>query len=150
PPIAIGIASLGLLLFQYATVRRTRALSIAVALLGSVWVLHDVARGAVSPTHETRLLVTADVVRDRLRQPRLDGSPLPDDYRCGENPERFGIKFNGSGWASTGDCSVDPGSMFFFSSVECLRVHVAPFDGQPPLTSAQTDAVRAKVGLVPL
>jgi hypothetical protein len=150
PPIAIGIAGFFLLLFELAGAARSRALSAAVALCGSAWVLHDVASAAVSPSHATRLLVTADEVRERLPRPVLAGPPLPDAYRCGENPERFGVKFNGSGWVSTGDCSVDAGSMFFLPTGDCIRVDVAPIDGGAPFSPEQTGAIRAKIGLTEL
>jgi hypothetical protein len=150
PSIAIGIAGLVLLLFEIAATRRSRALGVAVALCGSAWVLHDVARAEVSPSHATRLLVTADAVRASLPRPVLSGPPLPDGYRCGENPERFGVKFDGSGWASTGDCSVEAGSMFFLPSADCIRVDIGPKDGDPPLGAEQTGAIRAKIGLTEL
>lgn len=144
PAIAIGIAGFVLLLFELAATRQ--ALGVAIALGGSAWVVHDVARAEISPTHATRLLVTADVVRERLPRPSLAGTPLPASYRCGESPERFGVKFNGSGWASTGDCSVDPGSMFFLPSSACLRVDVAPTGGG----AITPEEIRAKIGLTEL
>src|SRR5262249_48090660 len=132
-----------------ASTTRSRVLSIAVALCGSSWIFHDIARGEVSPSHAARILVSADVVRERLPRPALAGPPLPRADRCRQNPERCGIKFNGSGWASTGDCSVDPGSMFFLPTAECLRVTVAPIAGAS-LTPAETDVIRAKIGLTEL
>lgn len=150
PAIAVGIAGFALLLFEIAATRGSRALGVAIALCGSTWVLHDVAHAEISPSHARRLPVTAGVVAERLPRPVLAGAPLPDAYRCGESPERVGVKFNGSGWASTRDCSVDPASMFFLPSSDCIRLDIAPIVDGARFTTEQLGAIRAKIGLTEL
>lgn len=147
---AFAIGSAGLWMWCFGRVTRHPALTILLALGGLAWVAYDVARAEISPSHATQSLVTADVVRERLPHPNLTGEPLPAAYRCGEDPERFGVKFNGSGWAARGDCSVDPGSMFLLPHPDCLRVQVAAVAGAPPLTTEQIAVVRAKIGLTEL
>ncbi len=145
-PVAMSLVALFLMLFSSAQRRR----SVLVALAGIAWVSHDIARAEISPTHATRALVTEDVVRERLPQPVTEGGLLPAGYRCGENPERFGIKFNGSGWAYLGNCSVDAGTMFFLEDVDCIGVHVTPIDGDYPLGDEAIAPLRAKAGLTEL
>jgi hypothetical protein len=150
PAVAIGLAASFLLLFRVAEEVAGAMWPLFFALGGIVWVAHDIASASIDPTHAERRLVTAAEVREKMPRPVTESSPMPDSYRCGENPERYGVKFNGSGWASSGDCTVDAGTMFFLSGVDCLRVDVEPLPGRGALSPAELAAIRAKAGLTEL
>lgn len=149
PAVAVGLAATLLLVFREIERAAGPMWPTFVALAGIVWIAHDIGTAGISPTHADRRLVTADLVREKMPQPVTAGAPLPDGYRCGANPEDSGIKFNGSGWASTGDCTVEAGTMFFLSGVDCLRVRIEP-SGGGTLGDAELAAVRAKAGLAEL
>jgi hypothetical protein len=149
PAVAIGLAATLLLVFREIERAAGPMWPTFVALAGIAWIAHDVAAAGISPTHADRRLVTADVVRETLPKPVMAGAPLPDGYRCGASPEDSGVKFNGSGWASTADCTVDAGSMFFLSGVDCVRVTVRSAGGGTP-GDAELAPVRARAGLVEL
>jgi hypothetical protein len=126
---------------------RARPLRRALAGLAALWVVHDLASAEVAPSHRAVPLLNAEQVAVALRRAQPEPRPLPSIYRCGEAPESSGIKFNGSGWATPGGCEVHAATMLFLERPQCVRVHLEPPAGVPPLSADGTTMVRAKLGL---
>jgi hypothetical protein len=150
-PFALGASALLVMLLRAADLvvpaeRRGEA-RLALASLGALWLVHDVAAAAIAPSHRAGALFDAAQVAAGLRRPLPEPRALPDAYRCGDAPETFGIKFNGSGWATPGSCEVHAATMLFLERPACVRVRLEPAAGAPPLRPEGTAMVRAKLGL---
>jgi hypothetical protein len=153
-PVGVGTSALLLMLLR-ATALAAPAMSatqlrVALAALVALWVGHDAASAAIAPSHAARPLFDAAQVAAALQRPPVDARPLPTTYRCGDAPESVGIKFNGSGWVSPGNCEVHAATMLFVPPTACVRVRVAAAaaaTGGSLLRPEETAVVRAKLGL---
>lgn len=146
-PLAVGLAALVLMVLRALADRPPQA-RIVVATLAACWTIHDGTSAAIGAFHQQGpLLDGAGVVAALAARPRPEPQPLPRAYRCGEEPESFGVKFNGSGWTTPGSCEVHAATMLFFPELTCVRVVVAAAAAGEPLEAAATAPVRAKLGL---
>lgn len=152
-PLGVGASALLLMLLRalrtVAPADRSPQMCAALAGAMLLWMLHDGVATEVAPSHRATPLLDAAELAVALQRPIPEPRPLPSSYRCGDAPESTGVKFNGSGWSTPGDCEVHAATMLFLPATDatCVRVHVAPLAGAPPLGAEQTAMVRAKLGL---
>jgi hypothetical protein len=146
-PLAVGLAALVLTVLRAFADRRPEA-RVVVAALAAVWTVHDGTSAAIGGFHAQGPLLDAPRVAAVLAaRPQPEPRPLPDVYRCGDEPESGGVKFNGSGWTTPGSCEVHAATMLFLPQPTCVRVVVeASIIGQR-LDATATEPVRAKLGL---
>lgn len=142
-PFAVGVSALLLLLVRAAPTASQLGIAVVAALAN----VAAIASAAIAPSHPAGPLFDAAETAAALQRPRPEPRPLPAAYRCGDEPESVGIKFNGSGWATPGSCEVRAATMLFVPRPGCVRVRVAPAAGAPPLAPDGTAPVRAKLGL---
>jgi hypothetical protein len=90
-----------------------------------LWLWTSLATGWISPTHAARPLVTLAEVRSQMPAPADSGPTIPSAYRCGEDPGRSGVPFNGIGWDATGDCRVQAVTTLFMTKPDCLAITAA-------------------------
>ena len=122
---------------------------IVLATLAVLWVAHDGLATQIAPSHRATPLLDADGLAAALAAlPHPVSRPVPTSYRCGDTPESGGIRFNGSGWSTPGDCAVHAATMLFLAApTTCVRVEIAPPVGGAALGIDAVAMVRAKLGL---
>lgn len=146
-PLAVGLAALVLMALR-ALADRPRQASVIVASLAALWTIHDGTSAAIGAFHQQGpLLDGAGVAAALAARPRPEPRPLPAAYRCGDEPESGGVKFNGSGWTTPGSCEVHASTMLFFPQLTCVRLVVESAAAGERLDAAATAPVRAKLGL---
>lgn len=146
-PLAVGLAALVLMVLRALADRPPQA-RIAVAALAACWTIHDGTSAAIGAFHQQGPLLDGAAVAAALAaRPRPEPHPLPAAYRCGDEPESGGVKFNGSGWTTPGSCEVHAATMLFLPQPTCVRVVIESAIVGQRLDAAATAPVRAKLGL---
>ena len=124
--IAAGVVALLLWVFDEND-RRKRFGVAAVAAMAALLAL-GIAGGAVSSTHTAQPLATADITTT-LPQPVMTGPAVPTGYQCGDRLDAVRVPFNGVGWQSSGDCSLEAGTTLFLTlpaDRNCVDIELEP------------------------